>query len=301
MIRWLKPLFLLLGLILVGVASAHENTPPEIPPVTQRCVSIENNPPDDWTFEGTIVTFRQREGVYGFRADTPSRYYIAFDSDKQFAGSGTFSPDGQWFISFWGQRRYATITDSHFRVTQLVITSTQPKQETYLIPFKSVNAFSFYAEFAPPIWFDNTHFGISGVHDNTEGLFVIQPFEGVIRPASEEEMKQLQSPLPPWTTILDRIFPASDSRIPHNAPHVFVLGFPHSIGGNLLITDAETYQIYDTCLDLKQGYMISPSGKQVAISPESSDGFVYVFDLNDWTAYRLNLAANPVVGWFADP
>jgi hypothetical protein len=66
----------------------------------------------------------------------------------------------------------------------------------------------------------------------------------------------------------------------------------------LYITDEANGQIYDTCLETRYGFALSPSTNQIAIA---IGDFVYVLDLNEWVGYRLNLAANDVVGWFADP
>lgn len=297
MIRWLKPLFLLLGLILVGVASAHENTPLEIPPVTQRCVSIENNPPDDWTFEGTIITYEEK-GIHGFRADMSTGYYIAFDGHKQFVASGTFSPDGQWFISFWGKTNSVTTISNEYKVSHLVVTSTHPRREIYLIPFQDSDSLSSFPSFWRPVWLDNTRFvTASGYNNDTWSL--VAPFEGTIQNISEEEGKALTETVNPAESAIDLFRDYHYKSIPDNPPRTFLFRrYPNT---RLYITDNKTNQIYDTCLKVSWGYTVSPTGDQVAAPMGGVEGFVYVIDLNDWTAYRLDLPANPVIAWAIDP
>ena len=59
---------LLFGIIVVNTVTAQDIG------VIEQCVTDYVEPPDDWTFDGTLITFRKYDGVHGFRADTSSRY-----------------------------------------------------------------------------------------------------------------------------------------------------------------------------------------------------------------------------------
>lgn len=71
---------------------------PETPwPIEERCVGEPIEPPDDWTFEGTIIA----EGPFGihgisFQGDTP--YVLAFQDEWiDTGGYGSLSPGGRWY------------------------------------------------------------------------------------------------------------------------------------------------------------------------------------------------------------
>src|SRR5687768_12769584 len=85
------------------VAAQEETLPPNSEGVIERCITKPTEPSDQWRFDGTIITYQMGDGIHGFRADTPSRYYIAFDNDAQYGSSGSLSPDGRWFASYLGR------------------------------------------------------------------------------------------------------------------------------------------------------------------------------------------------------
>ncbi len=70
--------------------------------------------------------------------------------------------------------------------------------------------------------------------------------------------------------------------------------------GTLHITDLITKQTYDTCIKTSSAFAVSPTGEQVAVSIGGEDGFVYIVDIAEWKANRLDLAANSVIAWVAD-
>src|SRR6266496_3359881 len=104
--RWL----IVLSIFCASNVMAQEATPSPEPITTiERCISAPSEPPKDWRFDGTLITYKPSDGIYGFRADFPSRYYIAFDNDTEYGRFGSLSPDGRWFADYVGRKEY---TDS---------------------------------------------------------------------------------------------------------------------------------------------------------------------------------------------
>ncbi len=64
--------------------------------IDEQCIE-PSSPPDDWTYDGVIVT-QDEAGLHGIRADMDTSYFLAFDNDEQFLVMASFSPDGQWLV-----------------------------------------------------------------------------------------------------------------------------------------------------------------------------------------------------------
>jgi hypothetical protein len=73
------------------VAAQEETPPPNFKAVIERCITKPTEPSDQWSFDGTIITYHMGDGIHGFRADTPSRYYISFDND-----TGSLLTSAEW-------------------------------------------------------------------------------------------------------------------------------------------------------------------------------------------------------------
>ncbi len=184
-------MFLLLGFC-VGTSAAQDSTPF---PIIERCITAPTEPPDDWTFEGTIITFRQGDGVHGFRADSSSRYYIAFDSQTEYARFGSLSPDGKWFVSFIGGSEAGGLytSNSNYYIDQIRVVSTLPLRKLYFVPLESYQ-YEVYPMFRTVLWIDSITFAAF----QDQGLtiksrwYLINPFLGTIEEISDEQDKELE-------------------------------------------------------------------------------------------------------------
>ena len=70
--------------------------------VDEHCIE-PMSAPDDWTYEGVIVT-QDNAGLHGIRTDMDTSYFLAFDNDNQFLEMASFSPDGEWLVIPAGYR-----------------------------------------------------------------------------------------------------------------------------------------------------------------------------------------------------
>lgn len=291
-------LFALITTVTIYNTHAQDATPEPIP-IVERCLIDLREPPPEWTFEGTIVTFRGGDGVHGFRSDFSSRYYIAFDSESEFSSSGSFSPDGQWFATYGGSTS-TSATQDYFSASYLRVVSTRPNDKTHLISYGWYGYESAVAtaDFDPPRWLDSQNLVVYGFTANGSdvGWYRYNTFTSEINPVDDALVEQLANGYAnqPVLSILirEQLLTPDDSRFPQP---LFLMRDETST--RFYITDEKTAQIYDTCLESRRGFALSPTGDQVAVS---IGDFVYILDLDEWVGYRLNLAANDVVGWFAD-
>jgi hypothetical protein len=304
---------LLLCLTSVAIVTAQPLPPfalDEDQTIIERCITTTAELPDDYHFEGTIVTFRIQDGLHGFRADTPSRYYIAFSNDTEYSQFGSFSPDGRWFASYLGrmEREYSMMFNNSYYITHLRVVSTLPDRQTYLFPI-DLYQYRYTPNFNSPIWADDTQVLLRNGDTSTEaqGWSVINPFVGTSRDATAEEAETynalyLLEQYIQFNGSFDRpYYPGAALMLDNGMPRAFNYSTEAQPLGSLLITDPETGAVYDTCLSTQRAFAVSPTGDQVAIGIGSDNGFVYIIDLNDWIAYRLDLAANYVVGWLPEP
>lgn len=291
----IRLLLLLLACFLISVTSTFAQ---DIE-VVEQCITDFREPPDDWTFDGTIITFKQGDGVHGFRADTPSRYYIAFNGIGEF--SGAFSPNGHWLATYLGGRTFHfnnPCCNASYYVDTIRVVSTTPDRETYLIPIhKGYYGTSGYPTFSPVIWQDNSHFvAVQSIGLNGEVL-LINPFEGEIEELSDDITIVPQDYSRTIDPSLWRQIIKLDETPVSDLPRAFLAKTSDST--TLHTFSSATQEVVDTCIKLSADFSISPTGNQIAISGQEG-GFVYVVDLDDWVAYRLDLAANHVVAWIAD-
>lgn len=284
-------ILLFLSVIAVGFPNPQQATPP---PVVERCITSFTESPTDWTFDGTIITYRRGDGIHGFRADTPSRYYIAFDSDTEYGQFGALSPDGHWLASFIGRREYtySMMFNMNFYITHIRVVSTLPNRETYLIPFERYQ-YAYAPIFTPVLWQDNTHFVAYSDHSR----YMVNPFEATVIELSDEdtEIQDFGDPIATEGMPTRNL----DELVIEDLPRAFLAENPDSSWGTLHVTDLTTNQVYDTCIETRFAFAVSPAEDQIAVSGREG-GFVYVIDLSEWAAYRINLATNHVVAWVAD-
>ncbi|HUN09496.1 MAG TPA: hypothetical protein PLQ56_23025 [Aggregatilineales bacterium] len=303
----MRHLILILFALVTTLAIHHthaQETTPELYPIIERCLTDLREPPDEWTFEGTIVTFRGGDGVHGFRSDFPTRYYIAFNSDTEFSGSGSFSPDGQWFATYIGETYYANMISDSISVNAIRVISTLPSGTSYIFPYYSYgwdSGVGFGATTLESIrWLDSERFVAFGrpYLDSRNGWHIYNLFTAEISSADEELKAKLEAGhglTPDLAYMLASEF-ASHDQVEDLQPVFRKRDYPAA--PHVYVTRLTAHIIEDTCIESYHHVAISPTGDQAAVS---IGDFVYILDLDEWVGYRLNLAANDVVGWFADP
>ena len=186
--------FLMLTLILPPlILSAQESTPeatsqPDTEgwPIVQRCVGEPTTPPDEWTYDGTIFTYTQDQGVRALRADQPTTYFIAFNGEN-FNEAGAFSPDGRWYAVPAGIRRSIeeSFGDYYWEVNKIRVFSTSPSNELMVqISWSAVFRGSRQTAVQRIMWINNEQFIYSDFDiygRNATHLYNINPFSGEIQ------------------------------------------------------------------------------------------------------------------------
>ena len=286
----IRLLLLLFVCFLISVTSAFAQDME----VVEQCITDFREPPDDWTFDGTIITYGY-DGLYGFRSDIASRYFIDFSST--YLRFGSFSPDGQWFAYYSGYSHPNNLCcNVSYNITSLEVISTQPTRERYSIPFSSYK-YTINLWLQPPQWLsDNTRF-LAYADGVSSGWYLVEPFEGNVNKLTDENLQEFEDEdiiIHEDLSLLDH-----SNRFASVNSHIFLADSEHSKNKTIHVMNEDKNIIQDTCLENHFAYAVSPAENQVAISSQEG-GFVYVVDLDEWVAYRLDLAANHVVAWVAD-
>lgn len=311
-------------LALPMIAFAQEVTSTATPdptngwPVVERCVTDVREPDADWTFEGTIITFRPGDGVHAFRADVPTRYYLAYDNYVEAGSGATISPDGRWLAVMRGDTdftEYGIVV--RFFAKQLRIVSTiNGEQLTVINRFSSTlgNLRSFFEVNDYPIWLSTNQVTIGRYGEQTVVDGTQQPLVEYTAVYNVDIQQQTRVPVVQY----ENFEPNFVARYSDRPPVVFGTSEPlgywqiepsspaYSPSYRFILQDDSMRQNLDTCIEVSDTYMLasaaaSPDGTQIALPIGGEDGFVYIFDIEEWALYRLNLAANNVVAWLPEP
>lgn len=176
----MRSLLTLLALLLISASAAAQEATPETSPegweVVQRCITAPSEPPEGWTFEGTIFTYRS-DGIRGFKADVSSPYLIAFQSDNEFGGAGTFSPDGRWYALPRGHTGVTSMLWNPYHVIEtLRVISTAPNRIIYDIPWSHYEGTGHIEFLTRPRWLDNEILEYKDVY----GWHTVEPFQNPV-------------------------------------------------------------------------------------------------------------------------
>lgn len=357
-------LFLLTALLVIPRFAFAQETPDLAEWTTeQRCVPTFTEPPDGWTFDGVIFTFRQGDGIHARRADVPMRYYVAFDSDSEFGVAGALALDGRWFavpIGYTHRMSVENTLENFYRVEYIRVYSTAPTRQFYDYPVHYIRTGYYAVALAEVNWVDNQTLIVTGstaVYESSYNTDIFDPFEGTAVSVILPENASLISVSPDssrWIYKRDRAvyllsandvsgsevdlpvrrvssihwafdsshFAASlitgspsdgdrigifdrDGELIDAIPPKWIRSFSfahNSLAYNeydstIHIADFETRTITDTCLETPYTIAFSPDGQNLAFGLEPA-GYVYILDLDAWEAYRIDMAANDVIGWY---
>lgn len=123
-------------------------------PIEQRCIGNPTPPPDDWTYDGTIL-LTGYAGIHGVNAAWDTPRVLTFLNEDNLWG-GALSPDGNWYAS---PRGNFTITETYNGITEIweirVFPVNGQRDTFYSVPFET----EFYQYTHGQVyWRDNEHF-----------------------------------------------------------------------------------------------------------------------------------------------
>lgn len=282
-------LFLCLSILYaVTMRTALAQTPLPTNTSETGCISQPTPKPEGWTFDGTIFTFRPGDGLHGFRADYPSRYYVAFSSNGE-AAYGSFSPDGRYFaVDQFEPHYFETWGQTYPSLKDLVIYSTSPQHEVIRYPLDNrldtaghnPNANFQYVQRWTAI--DRVRYNLDGQGYTQGGGYVYDLMTGEAYSVTGRQSRISSE-------YHDRFFSYDDR---------YELLAEETSERPLRIIDHERNRTLNTCI---QAYYLdkawSPTADQLAFGLDET-GFVYILDVNAWAVYQLDLQANDVVGWY---
>ncbi len=132
--------------------------------IVERCVGEPITPPDDWTFDGTILATGWA-GIHGINADWDVTRILAFRSNwTRFAGAD-ISPNRRWIVVVLGyDNPISNVFDYSVSAYALQIYDVTDRSNQIQIPIKldydvfgsTGNGASYHT--VAPRWLDNEHF-----------------------------------------------------------------------------------------------------------------------------------------------
>jgi WD40 repeat protein len=305
--------FLLLLILLLSTSLASAQATPESTNWTteQRCITAPSQPPQGWTYDGVIFTFRPGDGVHARRADVATPYYVAFDSVGEYAWAGSFSPDGHWFAVPQGNHigQDTLSLDNQYHIQEIRVYSTTTISEVYRVNVDW--AVSLNTEIGiVPKWLDDEHIlyptGTDIGPNGPNSWITLNPFSGDITSYNGEIPASLNPSADEFGILSELVavnhpdIPMQDYDLPLFVSYSVAESYIAFISkqGTLQIEDFATRQIIDTCIrHLYLGLAFSPDGKQLAFGLQDA-GYIYILDREAWQAYRIDLAAADVIGWY---
>lgn len=163
----------LLCLLMIGVpVYAQEATaePDTNWQVIEQCVGEPTQPPEGWSYDGTIL-MTGYAGIHGVNAawDTPHVLTQLSDSD---VWGGAVSPDGKWYVSPYGQVEITSSNNVITTTNEIRIYSLTDNNASYQIPWESPLVYG--GTHVQTYWRDNENF----IYANIEGTLMVNPFMG---------------------------------------------------------------------------------------------------------------------------
>jgi hypothetical protein len=151
----MRSLFSLIALLVVSIAVAQEETPIITPgegwKLEERCVGNATTPPDNWTFDGTIL-MTGNYGLHGVSAAFDTPYVVAF-FDTQRVVDTALSPDQQWYAIAEGGYLPYGMSDAITTTDRIRVFSTDDSKQLYTSNWRLTRAFP--DDPLDLFWYDN--------------------------------------------------------------------------------------------------------------------------------------------------
>jgi|GEM_PF-6651630 len=134
-------LILLLLLLTVSITQAQTDTTGDSWEIIERCIEEPTTPPDDWSYDGTIIMWGHF-GLHGIHADWDTPRILAFLPDNAINNGSSLSPDGRYFAYVDTEFLSASNSQSGFggvvEVKGIIIyDSTENTEPVYEIPIEN--------------------------------------------------------------------------------------------------------------------------------------------------------------------
>ncbi len=270
---FLMPIMLLL--CIVAPLSAQDATSDTGWPIEQRCVGDPTPPPDDWTYDGTIL-YQGEYGIHGLRSDWPTSRVLAFTnvmSPGNYIVQGALSPDKQWYAGAEGDstcRGSCNTADEWVYAVHIFDISGNNPRKIYSMPWKSHYGRNTAGSDRPGLaWLDDEHiiypFGPSKKLDGYSDIdeWIANPFTGEIRFWRDQlDLFKPYRHSPDFSRALESVFNGD-----YNDPNNFYY-----------LVNSETEQIIAELGD--RTTMVLLSGYSQVWSPDSSQ-FLIAQRMND--------------------
>jgi hypothetical protein len=309
-IRWLLFCLALLLIVPSGIQAQSDEEPWSI---VEQCISMEINPPPDWTFDGTLILSSSYR-VHTFRQGWTTPRIVAFYRDDVL--SYALSPDGRWFGVVVGSSDIVNMSGT-FRPTEINVFSTID-DTFYSIPWRNTYSGQHYVFGHRLYWADNTHLLYSTGDWRDEAWFLIDPLTSEIIPwdrsfdpsgstdftLAPDGQKALWSNWPGGLLFIDTDESEIEVRntaswgIWHPSSDYFLTQtFPedHSNLGDLLMLDLNgdiVHDIYDTQESVHSSAW-SYDGRYLAFV----DDHLYIADLDTQQVIDTCIASNATLAW----
>jgi WD40 repeat protein len=311
-IRWL---FFCLAPLLIVPSGIQAQSDEEPWPIVEQCISLEINPPPDWTFDGTLILSSQFR-VHTFRQGWTTPRIMAFYRSYF---DTALSPDGRWFAVIVGNTDLSSGMLTVFSITAIQVFSTTD-DTFYSIPWENEYA-AFHRVYGHRLyWADENHLLYSKDIDGGENWFLVNPFTSEITPWEQffrpsyfgfdlapDAQKGLSSDWPePFLsihaneTVTEVAIRSGFNGIWHPSSDYFLIEtFPEDSTDpvDLLMLDLNgeiVYDIFRTQSDYGVGTMVwSPDGRYLAFV----DDHLYIADLDAERVIDTCIATSSTIAW----
>jgi hypothetical protein len=212
-------------LLTFTLVRAQESTPEPTNgwTIEQRCVAEPTTPPDDWSFDGTIL-MTGYAGIHAVSSDFDTPYVVVFFESRTvpvlgenhyLAGyGGVLSPDGMWFAVVDGYTTECVIGCWGVHAEAIHVYSTTQLRESYSMDWSNSYGVGATGFPHPLFWYDDSQLlyesdDLQREMGNRGGNWLINPFTNELTEWNNpiEPHGAYYSPSPDWT---HEIF-ASDS------------------------------------------------------------------------------------------
>jgi hypothetical protein len=149
----------LLSINVLGVLAQQDQS------VFMHCLdaSVQPVPLSEVGING-IIFVSSSDGIRAIRNSIPTSYVIApSDHYRSFGTSGSFSPDGKWYVFSTGTSSQANWIDRHYHATRLNFINTHTGVRAFYVPIDTYSLFvggsyPMRPEFAIRNWLSNVHY-----------------------------------------------------------------------------------------------------------------------------------------------